>query len=84
MGWKCTLTPSKSKTFSCKLLQTRRVLHHYLNATATDDPLLLRGSETTNIPVQGELLKLPPLTTAPAEVATQNCEQNCENTPGQT
>ena len=33
-------------------------------------PLPLRGSETTTIPVQGELLKLPPLTTAPAEVAT--------------
>ena len=68
MGWKYTLTPSKSKTFSCILLRTRRVLHHYLNVTATYDPLSLRGSET----IQGELLKLPPLTTAPTEVATQN------------
>ena len=65
-------TLSKSKTFSCILLRTPCVLHHYLDATATDDPLSLRGSETIPVPVQGEPLLLPPLTTAPAEVATQN------------
>ena len=36
------------------------------------DPLSLRGSETIPVPVQGEPLLLPPPTTAPSEVATQN------------
>ena len=72
MGWKYTRTPSKSKTFSCILLWTPCVLHHYLDATATDDPLSLGGFETIPVPVQGEPLLLPPPTTAPSEVATQN------------
>ena len=69
---------------SCILLWTRRVLHNYLNATATDDPPPIKEVRNHNYTCTGWTIKIATLTTAPAEVATQNLwgkEANLNKSP---